>query len=323
MHRQRGARTVARHARARLRLKSIRFRGHLTRWGRRYPPCRGRDRRVRRSSGARGSSGFEPDGARKSRLGSSNRPHRRFATGWSKRSATQGAAGMGRAPRSARRCVGCAERIGVCVKHEMSWQKVRRTSERSNEPSPDERLIRSGDGAGEVDRFMRANQAEFPIATMARVLGVSPSGDDVERQRECSAREASDQTLRARIEAIHERSRGTDGARGRGFMRIWPLQARRRACQAGGSVGARSRLGRSESSQGAAYHVSRLRGPPGAGPGRASLRSRGPGPAVGGRYHRHPDRGGALVSGRGARRIQPPGRAMAFDYRLKRLDPAL
>ena len=136
------------------------------------------------------------------------------ATAWSKRSAMQGAAGMGRAPRSARRCVDCAERIGVCAKHEISWQQVRRAGERSSSEPFARRTpgYRSGDGAGEVDRFMRANQAESPIATMARVLGVSPSGDDAGRQRECSAREASDQALRTRIEAIHERSRGTAGA---------------------------------------------------------------------------------------------------------------
>ena len=67
---------------------------------------------------------------------------------------------------------------------------------------------------------MRANQAEFRIATMApevplatrarSVLGVSPSGYYARRTRERSAREASDVALSAR--AIHERSRGTYGA---------------------------------------------------------------------------------------------------------------
>ena len=59
---------------------------------------------------------------------------------------------------------------------------------------------------------MRANQAEFRIATMARVLGVSPSGYYAWRTRERSAREASDVALSARVRAIHERSRGTYGA---------------------------------------------------------------------------------------------------------------
>ena len=59
---------------------------------------------------------------------------------------------------------------------------------------------------------MRANQAEFRIATMARVLGVSPSGYYAWRTRERSAHEASDVALSARVRAIHERSRGTYGA---------------------------------------------------------------------------------------------------------------
>ena len=71
---------------------------------------------------------------------------------------------------------------------------------------------------------MRANQAEFRIATMARVLGVSPSGYYAWRTRERSAREASDEALTARVRAIHERSR--EGCTGRrGFTRSWPLRA--------------------------------------------------------------------------------------------------
>ena len=59
---------------------------------------------------------------------------------------------------------------------------------------------------------MRANQAEFRIATMARVLGVSASGFYAWRKRERSVREESDEALSARVRAIHERSRGTYGA---------------------------------------------------------------------------------------------------------------
>ena len=59
---------------------------------------------------------------------------------------------------------------------------------------------------------MRAHQAEFRIATMARVLGVSPSGYYAWRNRERSAREHSDEALSARVREIHQRSRGTYGA---------------------------------------------------------------------------------------------------------------
>ncbi len=59
---------------------------------------------------------------------------------------------------------------------------------------------------------MRANQANFHIATMARMLGVSPSGYYAWRGREPSARTKSDEALKARIRAIHEGSRGTYGA---------------------------------------------------------------------------------------------------------------
>ncbi len=59
---------------------------------------------------------------------------------------------------------------------------------------------------------MRANQAKFSVATMARMLGVSPSGYYAWREREPSARAKSDEALKIRIRAIHERSRGTYGA---------------------------------------------------------------------------------------------------------------
>ena len=59
---------------------------------------------------------------------------------------------------------------------------------------------------------MRAHQAQLRIATMARVLGVSPSGFYAWRQRERSARERSDEALTARVRAIHEHSRGSYGA---------------------------------------------------------------------------------------------------------------
>ena len=61
---------------------------------------------------------------------------------------------------------------------------------------------------------MRANQAQFRIATMARVPGASPSmsGFYAWRQRGGSARERSDEALTARVRAIHAHSRGSYGA---------------------------------------------------------------------------------------------------------------
>ena len=59
---------------------------------------------------------------------------------------------------------------------------------------------------------MRANQARFPIAKVARLLGVSPSGCYVWRDRELSPRRQYDAVLKACISNIHHRSRGTYGA---------------------------------------------------------------------------------------------------------------
>ena len=58
---------------------------------------------------------------------------------------------------------------------------------------------------------MKANQAAHGIATMCRVLGVSPSGYYAWRSRGPSARARRDEGLREAIRAIHEDSRGTYG----------------------------------------------------------------------------------------------------------------
>ena len=59
---------------------------------------------------------------------------------------------------------------------------------------------------------MRAHQAEFPVTTMDRVLGVSPSGFYAWLKRKRSERARSDDALVHRIREIHERSRRTYGA---------------------------------------------------------------------------------------------------------------
>jgi putative transposase len=62
-----------------------------------------------------------------------------------------------------------------------------------------------------------AHQAVHSIATMCRVLGVSPSGYYAWRERPLSRRTRADVKLSAEIQAIHRASRGTYG---RGVTRI-------------------------------------------------------------------------------------------------------
>jgi len=57
-----------------------------------------------------------------------------------------------------------------------------------------------------------ANQANYPIATMCRVLGVSTSGYYAWRKHRPSQREQEDVQLAAQIRRIHARSNGTYGA---------------------------------------------------------------------------------------------------------------
>src|SRR6476659_4784717 len=61
-------------------------------------------------------------------------------------------------------------------------------------------------------RFMSANQACFPIAAMARVLGVSKAGYHAWRHRPPSAHARADEVLLARIKTVHISSRQTYGA---------------------------------------------------------------------------------------------------------------
>jgi putative transposase len=59
---------------------------------------------------------------------------------------------------------------------------------------------------------MSANQAEFPIATMARVLGVSESGYHAWCGRAPSARAVEDKMLLKRVRTVHATSRETYGS---------------------------------------------------------------------------------------------------------------
>ena len=59
---------------------------------------------------------------------------------------------------------------------------------------------------------MNAYQATYPIATMCRLLGVSPAGYYAWRNRPLPARSRSDAALLQRIRTIHAGSHGTYGA---------------------------------------------------------------------------------------------------------------
>jgi putative transposase len=59
---------------------------------------------------------------------------------------------------------------------------------------------------------MSTNQARFPIATMARVLGVSKAGFYAWRDRPPSAHSLADAALLARVRTVHATSRQTYGA---------------------------------------------------------------------------------------------------------------
>ncbi len=64
----------------------------------------------------------------------------------------------------------------------------------------------------EVFEFMTANQADYPVEAMARVMNVSRSGFYAWFNREPSARDMADRELKFRIEAIHKTSKQTSGA---------------------------------------------------------------------------------------------------------------
>ncbi len=60
-------------------------------------------------------------------------------------------------------------------------------------------------------RFVERERASFPVITMCRVLGVSPSGYWAWSKRPPSERSRHDAALTGEIRRIHERSRGTNG----------------------------------------------------------------------------------------------------------------
>ena len=111
---------------------------------------------------------------------------------------------------------------------------------------------------------MRANQARFPIAKVARLLGVSPSGFYAWRDRELSPRQQYDAVLKACIGNIHHRSRGTYGApRIHAELAADGIQiGRKRVAR----VDARDELGRGIQAQGNTHHAPRPQASSSSGP---------------------------------------------------------
>ena len=127
---------------------------------------------------------------------------------------------------------------------------------------------------------MRANQAHHRVATMCRVLGVSPSGYYAWRSRGRSNRAKRDEELRGTIRTIHDASGGAYGAPrvhaepgGPGM----PSES-----QTGSSPDARGGLGRGELTPRHGHYACGPEPSCGAGPGRTPVPGRCAGPPLGG-----------------------------------------
>ena len=153
---------------------------------------------------------------------------------------------------------------------------------------------------------MRANQAAFPVAVMARILGVSKAGFYAWCERAPSARQVADGALLARVQDVHVASRETYGApRVHAALRAQGERHGRkriaRLMRVAGLVGACHRKGgptttrRDQEARPAPDLVDR------------NFKAQAPRPALGGRHHLRSDDERVPVPGRRARRVQAAG----------------
>ena len=110
-------------------------------------------------------------------------------------------------------------------------------------------LVCSGDRLGPVQgfEFVKRNQADYPVVTLCRLLGVSTSGYYAWRSRPPSGRTQSDARLIERMRTLHQRSRGTYW--GSPYPRRPAGGRRADQPQAGGASDALGGLGRDQSAQ--------------------------------------------------------------------------
>src|SRR5262249_28199755 len=103
------------------------------------------------------------------------------------------------------------------------------------------RLVRSGDEHDPTEglAFVSDHQADYPIASMCRLLGVSSSGYYAWMKRRPSRRAETDAALIGEIRAAHAASRGTYGAprihaelTAKGMREIWMAETKKDAVTA-------------------------------------------------------------------------------------------
>jgi hypothetical protein len=207
-------------------------------------------------------------------------------------------------------------------------------------PPAGARIVALMDEYGWAERAAVPTQRiAFPIATMCRLLGVSPSGYYAWTKRQPSQRGQTDAALVAEIRAAHEASRGIYEIENDydkevyngdiGYIEVDPVSwtpehlcsrsprwrgqrhSRRSQARRPADVGGRSC--RCEPTQ-VRPHDGQGQRPSGAGSGRAQLHGRAAKSAVGRRHYLHSDLDGLSLPGGRARCVQPSDRRLVDGH---------